>query len=142
MPSSPRAFTLDRALDSLASYAFMIPVSRPTITETDIDAVVTTLRAGYVSGDAPIVAEFENEFAAVVGRKHGIAVSNGSVALDLALHALDLKAGDEVIVPSFTIASCLFAIMRTGATPVFADVDPVTWNMSIDTVNPVISTRT
>lgn len=120
----------------------MIPVSRPTITETDIDAVVTTLRAGYVSGDAPIVAEFENEFAAVVGRKHGIAVSNGSVALDLALHALDLKAGDEVIVPSFTIASCLFAIMRTGATPVFADVDPVTWNMSIDTVNPVISTRT
>jgi len=142
MPSSPRAFTLDRALDSLASYAFMIPVSRPTITETDIDAVVTTLRAGYVSGDAPIVAEFENEFAAVVGRKHGIAVSNGSVALDLALHALDLKVGDEVIVPSFTIASCLFAIMRTRATPVFADVDPVTWNMSIDTVNPVISTRT
>ena len=138
MSSSERVNDRDASPESLASYANMIPVSRPTIAETDIDAVVTTLRAGFVSGDAPIVADFENEFAEAIGRKHGIAVSNGSVALDLALYALDLKVGDEVIVPSFTIASCLFSIMRTGATLVFADVDPVTWNMTIDTVNTVV----
>ena len=91
----------------------LIPVSRPSITEEDVNAVATVLRNGYVSGDAPIVADFENAFAGAVNRTHGIAVSNGSIALDLALHALDLQIGDEVIVPSFTIASCLFAVLRT-----------------------------
>ena len=107
----------------------MIPVSRPCVTDADVDAVADILRQGFVSGDAPIVAEFEKAFAAAVHREHGIAVSNGSVALDLALHALDLEAGDEVIIPSFTIASCLFAVLRTKATPVFIDVDPLTWNI-------------
>jgi perosamine synthetase len=77
-----------------------------------------------------------------VKRKHGIAVSNGSVALDLALHALDLEEGDEVIVPSFTIASCLFAILRTKAKPIFIDVDPVTWNLSFETLHAAITPQT
>lgn len=120
----------------------MIPVSRPHITDDDVAAVAGILRDGFVSGDAPIVGEFERAFAAAVGREHGIAVSNGSVALDLALHALDLDEGDEVVIPSFTIASCLFAVLRTKATPVFADVDPVTWNLSVDTLRPVVTPRT
>ena len=62
----------------------LIPVSRPSITEEDVNAVATTLRNGYVSGDAPNVTDFENAFAAAVNRRYGIAVSNGSVALDLA----------------------------------------------------------
>ena len=120
----------------------MIPVSRPCVTDADVDAVADILRQGFVSGDAPIVAEFEKAFAAAVHREHGIAVSNGSVALDLALHALDLEAGDEVIIPSFTIASCLFAVLRTKATPVFIDVDPLTWNLSAATLHAAITPRT
>lgn len=120
----------------------MIPVSRPHIADADVEAVVAVLRGGFVSGEAPIVAEFEREFATAVSRSHGIAVSNGSIALDLALHALDLELGDEVIIPSFTIASCLFAVLRTKARPVFADVDPVTWNLSADTLQQVVSSRT
>jgi len=120
----------------------MIPVSRPCVTDADVNAVADILRQGFVSGDAPIVAEFEKAFAAAVHREHGIAVSNGSVALDLALHALDLEAGDEVIIPSFTIASCLFAVLRTKATPVFIDVDPLTWNLSADTLHSAITPRT
>jgi perosamine synthetase len=120
----------------------MIPVSRPCVTDADVDAVADILRQGFVSGDAPIVAEFEKAFAAAVHREHGVAVSNGSVALDLALHALDLEAGDEVIIPSFTIASCLFAVLRTKATPVFIDVDPLTWNLSAATLHAAITPRT
>ena len=120
----------------------MIPVSRPCVTDADVDAVADILRQGFVSGDAPIVAEFEKAFAAAVHREHGVAVSNGSVALDLALHALNLEAGDEVIIPSFTIASCLFAVLRTKATPVFIDVDPLTWNLSAATLHAAITPRT
>ena len=120
----------------------MIPVSRPLITDDDVEAVAGILRQGFVSGDAPIVSEFERAFAAAVDREHGIAVANGSVALDLALHALDLEEGDEVVIPSFTIASCLFAVLRTKAKPVFADVDPTTWNLSVETLRPVVTSRT
>ena len=120
----------------------MIPVSRPCVTDADVDAVADILRQGFVSGDAPIVAEFEKAFAAAVHREHGVAVSNGSVALDLALHALNLEAGDEVIIPSFTIASCLFAVLRTKATPVFIDVEPLTWNLSAATLHAAITPRT
>lgn len=120
----------------------MIPVSRPCITNEDVEAVADILRQGFVSGDAPIVGEFERSFAQAVGREHGIAVANGSVALDLALHALNLQEGDEVVIPSFTIASCLFAVLRTKATPVFADVDPQTWNLSATTLASVITPRT
>jgi len=66
--------------------------------------------------------------------KYGIAVSNGSVALDISLQLLDLEEGDEVIVPSMTIISCLSAILRTKATPVFCDVDIKTWNMRLEDV--------
>ena len=120
----------------------MIPVSRPRITNEDVEAVTDILRQGFVSGDAPIVAEFERDFAAAVNRTHGIAVANGSVALDLALHALDLAEHDEVVIPSFTIASCLFAVLRTKAKPVFADVDPSTWNLSVETLRSVVTPRT
>lgn len=120
----------------------MIPVSRPRITNDDVEAVANILRQGFVSGDAPIVAEFERDFAAAVNRSHGIAVANGSVALDLALHALDLTEHDEVVIPSFTIASCLFAVLRTKAKPVFADVDPSTWNLSVETLRSVVTPHT
>lgn len=120
----------------------MIPVSRPHLTAEDIRSVQQALEAGYLSGDAPIVGEFEANFSRAVGRRFGLAVANGSVALDAAIHALDVGEGDEVIVPSFTIASCLFAILRTGATPVFADSDADTWNMSPEHFESLITPRT
>lgn len=126
----------------MASPLRRIPVSQPYITSSDKAAVLDCLDKTYLSGDSPIVGEFEENFAQAIGAEYGIAVANGSVALDLVMHALNLSEGDEVIVPSFTIASCLFAILRTGATPIFVDADAGTWNMSIDTVLPKVSART
>ena len=126
----------------MASPLRRIPVSQPYITSSDKAAVLDCLDKTYLSGDSPIVGEFEENFAQAIGAEYGIAVANGSVALDLVMHALDLSEGDEVIVPSFTIASCLFAILRTGATPIFVDADEGTWNMSIDTVRSKVSART
>ena len=111
-----------------------ISVSQPTVTDEDKAAVLECLDKTFLSGDSPIVAEFESNFSNAVDRNYGIAVANGSVALDVVLHALDLQPGDEVILPSFTIASCLFAILRTGAKPVFVDVEDGTWNMSLNTI--------
>ena len=85
--------------------SMFVPVSRPTVTTEDKEAVSACLDKTYLSGDSPIVKEFEQIFSGVIGREHGITVSNGSAALDVVMHALDLHAGDEVIVPSFTIAS-------------------------------------
>jgi perosamine synthetase len=119
-----------------------IPVSQPTVTEQDIAAVLDCLDKNFLSGDSPVVAEFESSFSSVVGRKSGIAVANGSVALDVVLHALQLQPGDEVILPSFTIASCLFAVLRTGAKPVFVDVEDGTWNMSLNTVQDKVTAKT
>lgn len=119
-----------------------IPVSQPLVTEQDKAAVLDCMDRNFLSGDSPVVAEFETSFSNVVGRKSGIAVANGSVALDVVLHALQLQPGDEVILPSFTIASCLFAVLRTGAKPVFVDVEDGTWNMSINTIQEKVTTKT
>lgn len=120
----------------------MIPVNVPDISEGDVQAVVSVLREGWISGDAPVVGEFERFFAQAHGQQFGIAVANGSLALDLVFATLDVGAGDEVILPSFTIASCLFEILRRGAVPVFIDADPVTWNMDVARVRNAISPRT
>ena len=69
--------------------------------------------------------------------KYGIAVSNGSVALDLALQTLDLDENDEIILPAFSIISCLSSIIRTGAKPVFSDVDKKTWNITLDEIKNI-----
>ena len=126
----------------MAKKSMFVPVSRPTVTTEDKEAVLACLDKTYLSGDSPIVKEFEQKFSGVIGREHGISVSNGSAALDVVMHALDLKPGDEVIVPSFTIASCLFAILRAGAIPVFVDCDSETWNMSLATIEMKVTQQT
>ena len=80
--------------------------------------------------------------ANLVDRSHAVAVTNGSCALDLAVRALDIKEGDEVIMPAFTIISCATAIVRAGATPVLVDSDPSTWNMDVSKVEEAITSRT
>lgn len=120
----------------------MIPVNIPLVTEGDIQSVSAVLREGWISGEAPVVQEFEEKFARQNGQSCGVAVPNGSLALDLVISCLDIGKGDEVIVPSFAIISCIAEILRRGARPVFVDSDPETWNMNVEGVERAISERT
>jgi perosamine synthetase len=119
-----------------------IPVSTPSLTAEDSEAVAAAVREGWISSEGPQVREFETKFAELVGKKHGIAVSNGTAAIDIALEALGIGPGDEVILPSFTIISCLNHILRSGATPIFVDSLPHTWNVNPKAVEEAITPRT
>jgi perosamine synthetase len=88
------------------------------------------------------VERFESEFAAYHGMKHGVSVSNGTAALELAFCLLGLRKGDEVILPTFTIISCIRAVLLTGATPVLIDVDPNTWNVRVEDIKCKITSKT
>ena len=96
----------------------------------------------WISSEGPFVKRFEEEFAARVGRKHGIAVTNGTAAIDAAVEALGIGLGDEVILPTFTIISCVMQIVRSGATPVLVDSNPLTWNMDVTQIEAKITPRT
>lgn len=120
----------------------MIPVNIPNITEDDITAVTETLRGGWISGDAPVVSEFEKAFAKAHGQAFGVAVPNGSLAIDLVFQVLEIGPGDEIILPSFAIISCLSEVLRLGATPVFVDSDTTTWNMDVTQVEAVVTEKT
>lgn len=120
----------------------MIPVNEPLLTGNEEKYLVECVRSGWISSEGPFVQKFEEQFAARVGRKFGIAVANGSAALDVAVAALGICQGHEVILPTFTIISCAAAIVRTGAIPVVVDCDPTTWNMDINQVEARINSRT
>jgi perosamine synthetase len=119
-----------------------IPVNIPLITEEDVEYVSKAMRETWVSGEGKYVAEFENSFAQLCNREFGIAVANGTVALDLVIEALELNPGDEVILPSFTIVSCKNQILRRGAIPIFVDALPDTWNMDVTQVEALITPKT
>lgn len=119
-----------------------IPVNEPLLDGNERRYLAECLDTGWISSEGPFVARFEAEFAAVTGRKHGIAVCNGSAALEAAVAALGLGPGDEVIMPTFTIISCAAAIVRAGATPVLVDSDAATWNMRADQIAARITPRT
>ena len=106
----------------------MIPVSRPYFGVEEETAIVAALRSGWVT-QGPRVAEFERAFAALLGQPEAIAVSSCTAGLHLALHALDVGRGDEVIVPSLSFIATANAVAHAGATPVFADVDLATYNL-------------
>ena len=108
-----------------------IPVNRPALIGSEKKYVLEALDSGWISSDGPFVEEFEQKFSRRVNRKYGIAVSNGSAALDIAVKALGISTGQEVIMPTFTIISCALAVIRNGAKPVFVDCYPDTWNMNI-----------
>ena len=120
----------------------MIRVFEPRSSLKNQISVFNAIRKNEISGTSKSVQLFENKLAEYFDRKFAIALSNGTVALDIALKSLNLKKGDEVIVPSFTIISCLSAIVRSEANPVFCDVDPLTWNMNLDEVKKVTTKNT
>lgn len=119
-----------------------IPVNEPLLDGNEKKYLQECIDTGWVSSEGPFVERFETELANRVGRKHGIAVANGSAALDIAVAALQIGPGDEVILPTFTIISCAAAIVRAGATPVVVDADPLTWNMKVDELEEKITDRT
>ena len=120
----------------------MIPVNQPLLTGREKNLLCECVDSGWISSEGPFVQRFEERFAARVGRKYGIAVCNGSVALDAAVKALGIGAGDEVILPTFTIISCAAAVVRAGAVPVVVDCDPQTWNMDVSEIRNKITRRT
>lgn len=120
----------------------MIPVNEPLLNGNERKYLAECIDSGWISSEGPFVRRLEQGMAAVAGQKHGIAVTNGSAALDVAVAALGIGAGDEVILPTFTIISCAAAIVRAGATPVVMDSDPRTWNMDPLQLEAKITPRT
>src|SRR5678809_1019631 len=120
----------------------MIPVNEPDLSGNERKYLNECIDTGWISSEGPFIREFETRFAARVGRRHGIAVCNGSAALDAAVAALDIGLRDEVILPTFTIISCAAAVSRLGATPVVVDCDPKTWNMDVSAIESRITPRT
>ena len=119
-----------------------IPVNTPLIDGSEKDYLQKCIETGWISSEGPFVEQFEQKFAKLVGRKHAIAVTNGSSALEIAVHALGIKKGDEVILPTFTIISCIAPLIRIGAIPVLVDADPLTWNMDVNQIEEKINSRT
>ena len=119
----------------------MIPMARPLIGDAEVDAVVAVLRSGQLAqGD--IVAEFERAFAALCGVEHAIATTSGTTALHLALLAHGIGPGDEIITTPFSFIASANAALFVGARPVFADIDPATFNINPDDVEHRITPRT
>jgi len=120
----------------------LIPVNEPLLTEADLASVDEALRSGWISGAGPHIEAFEADWAAYCGRRHGIALANGSVALQVAVELLGLQPGDEVIMPTFTIISCAWPVVLAGGTPVLVDADPQTWTLAVEQVEARITPRT
>ena len=119
-----------------------IAVNEPLLNGREEEYLVECIRSGWISSEGPFVSQFEDAFASRMGRTYGIAVCNGSVALDMAVAALDIGAGDEVIMPAHTIISCPAAVVRAGAIPVLIDCDSATYNMKVSDIEARITPRT
>lgn len=119
-----------------------IPVNEPILDGNERRYLNECIDTGWISSEGPFIKRFEKAFSEKVSRKQGVAVCNGSAALELSVAALGIGCGDEVIMPSFTIISCAAAIVRAGAVPVLVDQDPVSWNMNVDELEAKITSRT
>lgn len=120
----------------------IIPVNEPYIGDLEKKYVMECLNTGWISSEGHFVREFEEAWAAYCGMKYGIAVSNGTVALEMAVASLKLNPREEIIMPSFTIISCAQAITKAGLVPVLVDCDPETWCMDVSQVEAKINPRT
>jgi perosamine synthetase len=109
-----------------------VQIAHPDLTRHEFRAVLDAFISSWISSKGTYIGKFEEEFSAFVGLPHGIAVSNGTTALHLALVALGIGPGDEVIVPDLTFAATINAVLYCGATPVIVDIDPQTWTMSLE----------
>ena len=120
----------------------MIPVNKPLFSGNESKYLLNCIKSGWISSNGKYVKKFEKKFANYIGRKFSTSVSNGSVALEIALKALNLKSGSEVILPTFTIISCCNSIIKAGLKPVLVDCDRDTFNMNIEHVKNKINKNT
>lgn len=120
----------------------MIPVNEPLFIGREKELLANCIDSGWISSDGPFVKEFEEKFAAYVGASHGIAVCNGTAALETALYGVGVGRNDEVIMPTFTIISCALATLRLGAKPVLVDSEPETWCMNVGQIEAKITPKT
>ena len=120
----------------------MIPVNTPLLSGNELQYVTECLETGWISSEGPFISKFEADLSIYVARKFGIAVSNGSAALDIAVKALGIGLGDEVIMPTFTIISPAQSVFTAGAIPVLVDSDPLTWNMDVNQIEAKITPKT
>ena len=116
----------------------MIPVNEPLIGEKELEYVNECLKTGWISSSGHFINKFEEKWAEYCGMKHGVAVSNGSVALQVAINCLDLKPGDKILMPTFTIVSCALAVIYNKCIPVLVDCDPETWCIDIDQTREIL----
>ncbi len=119
-----------------------VPVNEPLLNGNEKKYILECIKTGWISSEGPFIKEFEDKFAKKVNREFGIAVANGSAALEIAIAALNISKGDEVIMPTFTIISCAAPIVRVGAKPVLVDSDPKTWNMDVTQIEDKITSKT
>ena len=119
-----------------------IQIARPDMTHREFRAVLDAFLSSWISSKGPYVDKFEDGFSRFVGTRHGVAVSNGTVALHLALVALGIGERDEVIVPDLTFAASANTVIHAGAKPVLVDVDPATWCVSVEAIEKAITPRT
>lgn len=119
-----------------------IPVNEPLLNGNEKKYLCECIDTGWISSEGPFVKEFEQKMSATVGREYGVAVSNGTAALEVAAQALGIGEGDEVIMPAFTIISCAMAVTKLGAVPVLVDSDIHTWNMNVDDIETKITPKT
>ena len=119
-----------------------IPLARPDLGGNEEKYTSEAIRSSWISSTGPFVSRFEHEFATGCGTRSAVSVSNGTAALHLALLALDVQPGDEVIVPSLTFVATANACLYVGAAPVFVDVDPATWCLDADRLAANITPRT
>jgi len=122
--------------------AVVIPVAEPLLDERALSYVQEAVRTGWISSEGWFIAEFERRWAEYCGVSHGVAVCNGTVAIEVAMAALALPPGSEVILPSFTIISCVAAVLRAGCRPVLVDCEPDTWCLDVAEVERKITGKT
>lgn len=119
-----------------------IPVNEPLLNGNEKKYLCECIDTGWISSEGPFVKQFEEKMSATAGRKYGIAVANGTAALEVAMQAIGIGEGDEVIMPAFTIISCAMAVTKLGGKPVLVDSDINTWNMQVEEIENKITSKT
>ena len=119
-----------------------VPVNEPKLSQLESKYLLKCIENNEVSSSGSFVREFEIEFAKKVKRKYAVAVSNGTAAIQLAYESLNLRKGDEVILPAFTIISCILPVIRGGAVPILVDSNIDDWNMNVSEAIKKITKKT
>ena len=120
----------------------MIPVNEPLLNGNEKKYLNECIDTGWISSEGPFITHFENNMSGYIGRKYAVAVTNGTAALEMAIVALDIQVGDEIIMPTFTIISCAQAVVKVGAIPVLVDSKYDSFNMCVEHIEAKITKKT